>query len=213
MDTMLHDLLEAIAGVDDEEDLILKLTQAVWKERSLELSIEASLGDQTEPGVWTLHCEHVLASKLVERSAFSLELVDDHPTLWPFKYPSASAFFSGVPENSEACVGALYEAHERATGSWLPFGFEINGSSRLSELLDTGNGLLARASVPLLEVYKAALQPHGVEISIVSRHQPTHFDGFKRQQTIEADVLSLLLGGSYVVGIGWTAYSGSGDTK
>ena len=201
----MEELLNVIAGVDEEEYLLVKIAEAAWVGASLELKVEISVEDRAERGAWSIRCEYLLAHTLSGQSGSSLELVDDHPLLWEFKYPNASAFFDGVPSNSEACIGALYKAHEGATSSWLRLGAYLNNSGHLSELLSAGNGLLARGPVPLLQIYKDALQPHGVDVSIVGEHHPKFFDGMTRRSTDGEDIKALLLGASYVVGIGWTA--------
>lgn len=201
----MEELLSVTAGVDEEEDLLVKIVEAAWLGTSFELRVEISVEDCAELGAWSIRCEYLLVHTLSGQSGSSLELVDDHPLLWEFKYPNASAFFDGVPTNSEACIGALYKAHERATGSWLRFGAHLNSSAHLSEVLGTGNGLLARGPVPLLQIYKDALLPHGVDVSIVGEHHPKFFDGVTRQSTEGKDVKALLLGSSCVVGIDWTA--------
>jgi hypothetical protein len=201
----MKELLRVIAGVDEQEDLLVKILHASWSGASLELTVRISVFGGEELGEWSVRCRHLLAQRLGDETAFSLELVDEHPSLWAFRYPNASAFFHGVPTNSEACVGALYKAHEEAVGSWLSFGSGINSASQISELLRSGSGLLARGPVPLLRTYKEALIPHGVDVSIVGEHHLKFFDGVDRRSSDGEDVKALLLGNSYAVGIGWTA--------
>lgn len=201
----MEELLSVIAGVDEEEELLVKIVEAAWLGTSLELRVEISVEDRAKLGAWSIRCEYLLVHSLGGQSGSSLELVDEHPLLWEFKYLNASAFFDGVPTSNEACIGALYHAHEGATGSWLRFGAHLNSSSHLSELLSAGNGLLARGPVPLLQFYKDALLPHGVDVSIVGEYHLKFFNGVTRRSTDGEDVKALLLGSSYVVGIGWMA--------
>lgn len=205
MDNLIEELLGLIAGVDKEEDLLVKIAETAWSGTSLQLRVKVSVIDCSELGTWVIRCGHALAYMLGSGRAYSLDLTDDHPLLWEFRHPSASAYFFGAPVNSEACVGALYAAHSNAVGSWISFGSQLNGAPRVSELLSTGNGLLAQGPVPLLSLYKRALLPHGVEVSIVNEHPPRFWDKTMRRSFEGEAVKALLLGTSYVVGIDWTA--------
>src|ERR1700750_2585931 len=131
----MDELLQTIAGVDEEDDLLVRILSARWPGTALELTIKVSVDDGDELGEWSIRCRHLLTQRLGSEAAFSLELTDDHPSLWAFKYPNASAFFSGVPANSQACVGALYQAHEGAVRGWLDFGYGVNPTSHIADIL------------------------------------------------------------------------------
>jgi hypothetical protein len=199
----MEDLLNLIAGVDEEEDLFVKITETSWLGPSLRLTVEISVVDGPKLGTWLVRCGSTLKCILSNEGGASLDLLQNHPLLWDFTHPSASAFFSGVPANSAACVGALYETHLRAVGNWISFGPQFNKNLPLSHLLSTGNGLLARGPVSLLSFYKEALLTHGVEVNIVSEYGPKFWDGTKWKSLVGEDIKILLLGSSYVIGIGW----------
>ena len=201
----MQELLKRIAEVDEDEDLLVKVTETVWSGTSLQLRVEISVIDGLELGTWAIRCERTLKYMLGNEGSFSLDLVDNHPLLWEFKYPRGSAFFSGIPTDSNACVGVLYEVHAKAVDAWISFGSAFNKNSNISELLTTGNGLLAQGPVPLLSLYKEALLSHGVEVSIVNEHKPRFWDGSIWRALEGENVEALFLGVSYVIGIGWTA--------
>jgi hypothetical protein len=202
MDKLLA--LIAEIGANDEEDVVIRLLCATWSDASLKLRLAVSI-DYSEQRIWEVRCEDVLTYNLDDQGAFSLELTDDHPLLWEHKQPSASAFFKGVPVNADASVGALYQAHEKAVGSWIRFGKHLNNSHGLSWLLSGGHGLLARGPVPLLNVYKETLHLHGVEVDIRFASPPQMWDGTHFRQLQDANAKVLLLSTSYVIGSGWGA--------
>ena len=158
----MEELLALVGEADDEEDIVIRFTGATWLGPSLQLQFALSVLDSAR-GIWEVRCEEVLAYSLCNEGANWLELVDDHPLLWEFKREIAQAFFYGAPANSDAAVGALYEAHQNAVSPWITFGRYLNNLPGLSKLLAAGDGLLAAGPMPLLTLYKDTLGQHGVE--------------------------------------------------
>ena len=201
----MEKLLARIAEAGDEEDVVIRFIDAKWSGTSLQLQLAVTIFDSAQE-VWEVRCEDVLAHVLRNESACWLELTDDHPLLWEFKHESASAYFYRAPLNADAAVGALYEAHQNAVGSWIRFGQHLNSLPGLSRLLAAGNGLLAQGPVPLLALYKETLRPLGVEVDIRFSRPPQTWDGTHwRQLARENNTKALLLSTSYVIGNGWAA--------
>jgi hypothetical protein len=201
----LDQLLAAVAALDEGEDLVVRFLSATWSGRSLQLTLTIGASDLS-PAVWEVRCEDVLAYSLRSEIADGLELTDAHPSLWEFREQSASAFFLGAPGDATAAVGDLYEAHQKAVGTWIEFGRHLNGSFALSKLLAVGNGLLARGPLPLLSLYKQVLIPHGVQVSICSAYPAKIWDGAEwRIFSSDDNPKALLIGSSYVIGDEWLA--------
>ena len=191
--------------IEEDDDSSIRLTTATWSDRSLEFQLEISTLDADEK-VWQLRCDDVLEHNLKSWIASSLELTDDHPLLWKFRYDSASAYFNGIPQNVLAAVGSLYEAHRRAVGEWFSLDVCVNRQIVTSELLQTGSGLLAQGPVPLLVVYKEALKSHGIVVEILSPYPPSgRMSSLALQNKLRNESKVLLIGDSFISGIGWTA--------
>jgi hypothetical protein len=198
-------LLALIDEAGDEEDVVIRFTNATWSGASLQLQFAVTIFDSAR-GVWEVRCDDVLAYVLCSEGAYWVELTEDHPVLWEFKHERASAFFYEAPVNADAAVGALYEAHQNAVGQWIRFGQHLNNPLGLSKLLAAGNGLLARGPVPLMTLYKETLRLHGVNVDIRFTHPPQIWDGTHwRKLERESGTKALLLGSSYVIGNGWAA--------
>jgi hypothetical protein len=152
-------------------------------------------------------CEEVLEYKLKDGVAQSVELTDDHPLLWKFRHDSASAYFSGSAPNVLAAVGALYEVHLREVGEWFNLEDCVNSQIVMSNLLLTGNGLLAQGPMPLLVKYKDALRSHGILVDIVSPYPAGgRMSSLELQNKLRNESKVLLIGDSFVTGVGWTVF-------
>src|SRR5215475_1695779 len=114
-------LLARIAEAGDEEDVVIRFIDVAWSGASLQLQIAVTILDSAQE-IWEVRCANVLAYLLNNESTNWLELTEDHPLLWEFKQESASAYFYQAPVNADAAVGALYQAHQNAVGSWIKFG-------------------------------------------------------------------------------------------
>lgn len=194
----MEELLAAVRQMSDEDDddLIIQLNNAVWKEQSLILQINLGLAGEAKEN-WEIRCSEVLSYQLSGGYAAILDLVNDHPLLWEFKQENVSAFFYGVPENIQGAITALYEVHESLFNSHISFARYVHGISPLSQLLSTGGGLLARGPIELLKQYQAKLSLFGTQVSICSAEKPIY----------DADEIKLLwIGSSYIIGKQWSAH-------
>jgi hypothetical protein len=143
MDSLL-DLISEI-GEGDDDDTVIRIGRVTTTGKGLELHLEVSTFDWGENSrKIEVRCEEVLDYAIRNGVASSIILTSDHPLLWRFTYDTASAFFSGITPDVYAATGALYEAHRHATDDWFGLETQLNGGLKLSQLLNTGNGLLAR---------------------------------------------------------------------
>jgi hypothetical protein len=194
-------------GQDDDDDTVIRFGSVARLGAGLELRFEVSTFNlDVKTRSLQIRCEDVLAYAIRDEAAPSLELTSTHPLLWRFAHDSASAFFYGAPADAYAAIGALYEAHRNAVGDWLSLEAHLNGQIGLRKLLSGGNGLLAQGPLPLLAVYKDALSQYGVEVEIRSSYPPGgNISPPHIQHRLRNETKALLIGDSYITGIGWTA--------
>jgi hypothetical protein len=197
-------------GQDDDEDTVIRLASVTWSGAGMELGLEVStynLGEKSRH--LQIRCEDVLTYALTDQAASSLELTGSHAVLWRFTYDSAKAFFYGAPADANAAVGALYEKHRQAAGDWFGLETYINRGVELRELLSAGNGLLAEGPLPILTVYKDVLAQYGVQVEIGSPYPPGgRMSHAHVQQRLRTETKALLIGESYIIGLGWTGQVG-----
>jgi hypothetical protein len=202
-------LLKLISEIEeaDDDDTVIRIGTVTAIGKGLELHLEVSTfawGENTRK--IEVRCAEALDYAIKNEIASSIVLTSDHPVLWRFTYDTASAFFSGIPPNVYAATGALYEAHRHATDGWFGLETQLNRGLKLSQLLSAGNGLLARGPIPLLTTYKDVLSQYSVEVEIVGPYPPGGMmSSVEVQNRLRNESKVLLLGDSYVAGIGWTA--------
>lgn len=194
-------------GRDDDEDTIVRFENASWSGQSIAIQIQVSIfGSERRDRQLHIRCEEVLAFAIKDNVASSLEFTNDHPVLWRFRHDHATAFFCGSPADPNAAVGALYRAHFDAVGSWFSLADQLNSEIELFELLRIGNGQLARGPIPLLECYQAALRLNSVEVQIVAPYPSGgHMKTPSLQLKWKNESRAVLIGNSFVAGIGWSA--------
>jgi hypothetical protein len=194
-------------GEDDDDDTVIRIASVTTNGQGLELRLEVSTFNlEANTRTFAVRCEELLDYVIRDKVASSVVLTSNHPLLWRFTYDTASAFFYGVPANAYAATGALYEAHRNAVDDWFGLETQVNGGLKLSQLLSAGNGLLARGPIPLLSMYKDVLSQYQVDVEIVSPYPPGGRMGPPEvQNRLRNETKALIIGDSYVVGIGWTA--------
>lgn len=204
----MRDLLAflALLAEQDEEDITVLCNEITRLGIGLKIGFDISTAEwDDEPRRVEVVCEEVLSYGLIYEAASSLELKRSHPLLWRFQEDTASAFFYGKPPDVDAAIGTLYEAHKTAAGGWISLANQINAAVDLRSLLASGNGLLARGPVSLLNAYKTALISCGIEVELRALHphggimsDPQIHERLRQESQV------LLFGGSHIVGIDWT---------
>jgi hypothetical protein len=205
MDKLLALISEV--GEDDDDDIVIRIGRVTANGQGLELHLELSTFDLGKKiRKFEIRCEEVLDYAIRNKVASSIILTSNHPLLWRFTYDTASAFFYGIPPDAYAATGALYEAHRNAVDDWFGLETQLNGGLKLSQLLSAGNGLLAEGPIPLLTAYKDVLSQYEIDVEIVSPYPPGgRMSPPEVQDRLRNETKALIIGDSYIAGIGWTA--------
>ena len=107
--------------------------------------------------------------------------------------------FVGRPASPSALVGELWEAHQEVTQGWFAFDAFLNAGLKTTDLLASGNGILATGPRPFLDRYAAVLKRHGLRVASVGEGEPRQWrDGAWRPE--KADLRALVLDDSYIIG-------------
>ncbi|WP_133406886.1 hypothetical protein [Parashewanella tropica] len=123
-----------------------------------------------------IECEDVAESTLNIEAGGSFQLVTEHPILDEYTGESGTLFFSSKPNNPYEVIGSLYTAHESYFKGWRNLSKYLNTNIPITDLLNSGNGSLASAPIPILELYKNALSEL-LNVNIIKSHN--NESGFK----------------------------------
>ena len=105
--------------------------------------------------MWEFVCGELRTYELRSGPISSAEFVAEHSLLIPYTTSSVSLNFVGRPASPSALVGELWEAHQEVTQGWFAFDAFLNARLKTTDLLASGNGILATGPRPFLDRYAA----------------------------------------------------------
>lgn len=202
---MLSSLLSVIDNSEFEDNGSLCIESVSTRHQDLLLQLRLRLPEgRTERR--SILCERIRSHRIyAAKHADNLSVCDDHVVLWPHSEEQVNLYFNGKPRDKYALLGALLEAHARATHHWFPFTQFMNGAllSPSIELLNCQAGFLACGPQRLINAYRLVLESFGIQHSSPPPKPPHWWDGSQWQ--IETENLhAFILGDSYVVAPNFT---------
>ncbi|HYG74712.1 MAG TPA: hypothetical protein VEK08_06895 [Planctomycetota bacterium] len=147
---------------------------------------------------WELRCSNPLRYRFVDENFLPIYVRDNHPLIWAEIEPRQELYFHGRPENADAMIGALYQAHQQITQGWIPFNNYLNPCMPLKKLLSGTCGLIADGPVRIIDVYEAAFKQHGVKTNRLKERPAKRWNG-NAWVPHSGSLRALLLGESYVL--------------
>jgi len=172
---LIDDLLMQVTPDPYEDNWCAGVHQASLADHVLDLSCSLRQIPDT-PIKFQLRCEGVVEHQLVlGESGGGFELSSTDASLLPYHHPWSSLYFRGTPKSS----GALTEDLSNELLVLSGFRFRIRQLGLLTGLpriLETGNGLLHRGPVPILEKMIPVAADHGVEAYMVGTYKDHGFD-------------------------------------
>lgn len=199
---MLPKLIDDIFEENTEDDYSIFLNNVRRTETGHELEVKIRVHDTDEQQgtqyTWKVEAlEH-------RKSRFSLGYVDflcitlDDPLLWEFTDVQCELYFNGQIENAAKLFHELYLTHKKLFGNYQPFEVVFAEMSSSFNHLLYSNGLVAKGSRKLMQLYAECLEGLGIGYSIVGERRPTYWDGNKHIP--ERESLKLLtLGDTFII--------------
>lgn len=186
----LDPLLESLATEDPDEQAFLALESASLAESKLTIVLVATR-EGSPPARWELRC-HGVRKHVIRLGGFDrLEVVHEHPVLWPFTEPHAEVSFYGKPASIDGLVGEIFKAHIRVADRRTPFRIE-------PEVLEGGFGVLAQGPLALMRAYHEVLARHPMKPALLTLGPPKRWDG-ARWMPEESELIALLMDDSYAI--------------
>jgi hypothetical protein len=199
----MDELLALFETLEFEEFGRLRLASASWEGGACVLTVDVEPGTgEGDAQRWRVACARCVDYRLAadQDSRAPRLLTPPHALLAPFAEPHAHLYFHGAPADARALAEALHEAHAALSDGLRGLdSFLCARGARLTALLASGAGQLARGPLSRLARYADVARAHGVETSQVAEFRP------HGMPDAPEELRALVFGASYVVGAGFSA--------
>src|SRR5262245_24465482 len=125
---MLSEFMFLISSPEFDEDGLLSVRTVERGDRELQLTV-AIEGSDVPRQTWRITCRGVCAARFGGLEA-GVDLLDDHPLLWPYVEDEVELYFRGEPACPHQVLGALVESLAESVGNWFAIHDFINRSGR-----------------------------------------------------------------------------------
>jgi hypothetical protein len=140
-----EDLNGRIMSADHQDDTITLVYECdYWKDPDKRVS-------------FLLRCKMVAETTVCPGVSCDLWWASEHPLLLNHNEKHGGLFFTSKPTNPHEVIGLLYQTHEDLFHGWRLLRDHINHCGKTHKILASGNGLLARGPLPLLDLYQKSL--------------------------------------------------------
>ena len=173
---MIGPIEDLLSSDEFEDDAWIRIAAARWEARALHLDVSVNVdSDGSTRARWTVVCDEVRDYLIGDVVGGGLRLEDgSHPAVRQHTDMHADLTFRGAASDPLRAVGALWRAHRRVGGDWIPFERYLNLQFPLEELLATEAGKIADGPRFLLDEYAAELRGFGMAVSL-SDERPARF--------------------------------------
>ena len=179
---------------NDPEDIEIFIKKVNFENQELKVNIIVSgydyekQNDFTEE--WEIETKNYRTSKISFNFSSNIEILTEHSLLWEFVDKHSELYFNGTTNQYEKLFTDLYKVHYSSFQEYASFQDTINKLQEFGELIQSGNGLLAKGPNKLLENYGKILTKHNIKYSIIGNNTPIFWNG---NEAVGEDGLAKLL--------------------
>lgn len=151
-------LIVQMGGVPNELQIILETAQYAPAVQGLR-----------QTGGYIVRCLGVREHRAQVGVFARLQILDDHPLLYHHNTPRVAVHFEGKPANLHELVLDISQAYVSTFGPWrnvAEMGDDLNPELPLTDLLNTGYGLLGVMPKPLAQRMARVLEHHHLRASL-----------------------------------------------
>lgn len=134
IDLLNKELESILSSLEFEENGGLSITGFERYEDDWTLEFVVRTGVEDERQLWQCQIYNGLDFLLVPGYFDNLEIVKDHPLLWPHDQKQTSLYFGKAADDSHEVLSSLYSLHVRITKGWIPFDKFLNPNVPLIDL-------------------------------------------------------------------------------
>jgi hypothetical protein len=199
LEQLSKDLYDIFETIEFEEDGSIYITGTDRYSDDLRVEFSINTGIDGQSQLWEIQINGTRADLIKSDFAKRIELIDEHPLLWPYSQFQTSLYFGRPTSRPYELFVDIYQTHLELTKKWFSFDKFINGNISIIDLCKSNTGLFASGPVKLLEEYKKVLETHEMNPTIIGGHNPKHWTNDKWVEETEK-LRVLIIGDSYVVG-------------
>lgn len=201
---MLEELLEHLRDPGgDPKKVIGALRSISWQDDDLDVEIRV-MNEEGAVTDWRVRCSDVAEYRFVAARGDISFHEFGHVAARQHTHRTDALLFRNRPASIDACIGALWLAHQSVAGPWIPFLRYLNSSVPLGALLEAGNGVLATGPHFLLQAYADAIEGMGTGAYFRSEH-PSGDDPVRWRQDEDHQLGTFVVGAAFVVALRFEA--------
>jgi len=188
----------------DDRHAVMLVVQVGGMPNELQIVVETAQYDDDREGLRPLNNYIIRVLGAIEHRILNLgttvdrvRLVDDHPLLYQYNKTPVALFVRGKPQDINAVVLDITQAHSEVFGLWRRFPEYINIEKPLFTLFEEGGGLLGQMPKPLADRLVTVLEKHDLETKVVEGQNPA--DKNTNPMLKEQKMKVLFIGASYFI--------------
>lgn len=194
----------------ENRQVALLVSQVGAAPTELQLICQVAEFDEAVEGLRPIRSYIIRALGILEHRIVNLgttvgevEILTEHPLLDEYTKTPTAVFFRGKPENPDALILDIAQAHAQTFFPWRHFPQYLNTAEQsLSTLISSGGGLLGQMPANLAERIVRVLEHHKLETK--TAEGTPYIKVHDNPALLQMNLKVLLFGGSYFVAYGFS---------
>lgn len=152
---------------------------------------------------WKLECRCVKDYRLQPSNKVGLEVITEHPLLFPHNKVQSELFFNGTTDNLKGLLADLMIAHNKIVGTWFSLKDFLHQVPCLTHVPYIKNsdfkfGLLAKGPDIVMQEYLKVMEQYKIEANIINKQESKIWDG-ETWVASSNDNVVLFIGDNYFI--------------
>ncbi|MBL0317941.1 MAG: hypothetical protein IPP74_01330 [Alphaproteobacteria bacterium] len=196
--------LKAILDATDFEDGGIEIIAMELLGNDLNLKVE--LWDDLDGfprQQWKLECRSVKDYKLQPSNKVGLEVITEHPLLFPHNKAQSELFFNGTTDKLKELLADLVIAHNKIVGTWFSLEDFVHQMPCITHVPYIKNndfkfGLLAKGPDIVMQEYLKVIDQYKIQANIINQRESKIWDGATWVASTNDNVV-LFVGDNYFI--------------
>lgn len=152
---------------------------------------------------WKFKCLNVKSYQFQPHRSIGLEIVSEHPLLYPYNTIHSELFFNGSTKKLKELLADLIKVHIKVVDEWFSlenFVYQIPCITNVPYA--TGNdfkyGLFAKGPDIIMQEYAKLLAEYNIPAHVANQHEPKYWDGSMWVESKKDNVV-FFIGKNYII--------------